>query len=191
MSEPAPNPLLQTNPEKIAELEQERRTRVAEFVRTHPDYYAAEFKKIGGSPKFTATFNLFAGLFGPVWFGARGLWKWALVFLIVETFAFVQMARGLFGDLSADARDRIASIEGTLELRRQQLQSAIDKGSDKVDVYKRTVASLEEAIGGYRLEAQQMEEQGDLDLPDGPGRAGPGKGGSIGYRQHGAGRAFF
>ncbi len=160
MNEPAPNPLLQTDPDKIAELEQERRARVAEFVRTNPDYYADEFKKIGGSPKFTATFNLFAGLFGPIWFGARGLWKWALAFLIVETFAFVQMSRGLFGDLSADALARISSIEGTLALRKQQLQSAIDKGSDKVDVYKRTVESLEQAIGGYRLEAQQMEEQG-------------------------------
>ena len=160
MNETAPNPLLQTDPNKIAELEEERRARVAEFVRTNPDYYAAEFKKIGDSPKFTKTFNVLAGLFGPVWFGARGLWKWALAFLIIETFAFVQMARGLFGDLSADARERIESIEGTLELRRQQLQSAIDKGSDKIDVYKRTVESLEEAIGGYRLEAQQMDEQG-------------------------------
>ncbi len=160
MNQTAPNPLLQTDPDKIASLEAERRERVAEFVRTHPDYYAAEFKKIGSSPKFIATFNMLAGLFGPIWFGARGLWKWALIFLIVETFAFVQMARGLFGDLAADAFERIASIEGTLALRKQQLQSAIEKGSDKVDVYKRTVASLEEAIGGYRLEAQQMEEQG-------------------------------
>ncbi len=160
MKQTAPNPLLQTDPDKIASLEAERRERVAEFVRTNPDYYATEFKKIGGSPKFIATFNMLAGLFGPIWFGARGLWKWALIFLIVETFAFVQMARGLFGDLAADAFERIASIEGTLALRKQQLQSAIEKGSDKVDVYKRTVASLEEAIGGYRLDAQQMEEQG-------------------------------
>ena len=55
MSEPAPNPLLQTDPDKIAELEAERREQVAEFVRTNPDYYAAQFKKIGGSPKFTTT----------------------------------------------------------------------------------------------------------------------------------------
>jgi glycine betaine/proline transport system permease protein len=84
-----------------------------------------------------------AGLFGPIWFGARGLWSWALPFLIVETLALVQMARGLFGDLAADAFARIASIEGTLELRRQQLAAAIESGSDKVDVYKRTVESLE------------------------------------------------
>ena len=45
----------------------------------------------------------------------------------------MQIARGLFGDLAADAMARIASIEGTLELRRKQLASAIETGSDKAD----------------------------------------------------------
>jgi hypothetical protein len=40
------------------------------------------------------------------------------------------------------------------------LQAAIEAQSDKVDVYKRTVQSLEDAIGGIRLEAQQLEDQG-------------------------------
>ena len=52
------------------------------------------------------------------------------------------------------------SIEGTLELRRQQLAAAIEAQSDKVDVYKRTVKSLEDSIGGIRLEAQELSEQG-------------------------------
>ena len=58
MNETAPNPLLQTDPTKIAELEEERRANVTEFVRTNPDYYADEFKKIGSSPKFTPTFPM-------------------------------------------------------------------------------------------------------------------------------------
>jgi len=68
--------------------------------------------------------------------------------------------RGLFGDLGADARNRIASIEGTLELRRKQLQAAIEGGSEKVDVYKRTVASLESSIGGIRQEAVDAAQMG-------------------------------
>ncbi|MEP1206813.1 MAG: ABC transporter permease subunit [Rhizobiaceae bacterium] len=56
--------------------------------------------------------------------------------------------------------DRIASIEGTLELRRKQLAVAIESDSDKVDVYRRTVESLENAIGGIRLEADQLQDQG-------------------------------
>ena len=141
-------------------LAEDRDAKIAEFVRTNPDYYIEQFNKIGNQSGFTPTFNFMAGLFGPIWFGARGLWNWGVAFLIVETIGFVQIALGLFGDLAAEARERIASIEGTLELRRQQLAAAVENQSDKVDVYKRTVQSLEDAIGGIRLEAQQLEEQG-------------------------------
>jgi glycine betaine/proline transport system permease protein len=150
MSDTVQNPLEATDTEAALAYAKERRDNIRRFVRTSPDYYIAQFDKIGESAKFTPTFNLMAGLFGPVWFGARGLWSWALPFLIIETLALVQMARGLFGDLAADAFARIASIEGTLELRRQQLAAAIESGSDKVDVYRRTVESLEAAIGGIR-----------------------------------------
>lgn len=142
------------------EMEAERRSRVGAFVRTNEAYYTGQFERIGGSAAFVPTFNLFAGLFGPIWFGARGLWNWAVGFLIIETLGYVQIVLGLFGDLSSEARERIASIENTLELRRQQLASAIESNSDKVDVYRRTVESLEDAIGGIRLEAQQLEESG-------------------------------
>ncbi len=160
MTDTAQNPLEATDTEAALAYAAERRDNIRSFVRTSPDYYISQFDKIGESARFRPTFNLFAGLFGPVWFGARGLWSWALPFLIIETLAFVQIARGLFGDLAADAFARIASIESTLELRRQQLASAIETGSDKVDVYRRTVESLEAAIGGIREEAVALSEQG-------------------------------
>lgn len=139
---------------------EERRESIRAFVGANSDYYVANFDRIGASSRFTATFNAMAGLFGPVWFGARGLWSWALPFLIVETLALVQIARGLFGDLAAQAMARIASIEGTLELRRRQLAAAIEGDSDKVEVYRRTVESLEANIGGIRAEAEAMAERG-------------------------------
>ncbi|MGA9436468.1 MAG: ABC transporter permease subunit, partial [Roseobacter sp.] len=133
---------------------------IRSFVRTSPDYYIQNFDKIGASSRFTPTFNLMAGLFGPIWFGARGLWSWALPFLILEALAFVQIARGLFGDLAADAMARIASIEGTLDLRRQQLAAAIENGSDRVNAFQRTVDSLEANIGGIRAEAEALAAEG-------------------------------
>ena len=160
MNKAMENPLEATDTDVARAYAKERRENIRTFVRTNPDYYIAQFDKIGASSRFTPTFNAMAGLFGPIWFGARGLWSWALPFLIVETLALVQIARGLFGDLAADARDRIASIEGTLELRRQQLASAIETGSDKIDVYQRTVDSLEAAIGGIRAEADALADQG-------------------------------
>ncbi|MEM7407606.1 MAG: ABC transporter permease subunit [Pseudomonadota bacterium] len=143
-----------------ADVAAERDRQTRDFVVTSPDYYVDAFRRIGADARFVWTFNLWAGLLGPVWYGTRSLWNWGFTFLIIETFAWVQIVRGLFGDLATEAWARIAQIEGTLELRRQQLASAIEKGSDKVDVYKRTVESLENAIGGIRLEAQQLEDSG-------------------------------
>ena len=138
----------------------ERYKQIKKFVRTNPGYYTAQFEKIGSEARFAWTFNFWACLFGPIWYSARGLWNWGLTFLIVETFAYVQIIRGFFGDLASGAWERIAQIEGTLDLRRQQLAAALESNSDKVDVYQRTVDSLEKAIGGIRLEATQLEESG-------------------------------
>jgi len=110
MSETVQNPLDQPQSDAALAFAAERREDIRTFVRTHPDYYIAQFDRIGENANFTPTANLMAGLFGPIWFGARGLWSWALPFLILETLAFVQIARGLFGDLAADAFVRIASI---------------------------------------------------------------------------------
>lgn len=160
MSDLGVNPLEDTESEAAQAYAEERRSNIRTFVRTNPDYYIRMFDKIGASASFTPTLNLFAGLFGPIWFGARGLWNWALPFLIIEAIAFVQIARGLFGDLAADAMARIASIEGTLDLRRRQLEAAIENGSDRVDAFRRTVESLEANIGGIRAEAEALAAEG-------------------------------
>ena len=160
MSEIAQNPLEATDTQAALAYAADRRKNVRVFVRTNGEYYIRQFDRIGASAKFTATFNPMAGLFGPIWFGARGLWSWALPFLVIGMLAIVQIARGMFGDLAADAFARIASIEGTLELRRQQLAAAIETGSVKIDVYRRTVDALEDAIGGIRDEAIVLSEQG-------------------------------
>ncbi|GFE65182.1 hypothetical protein KIN_22560 [Litoreibacter roseus] len=154
------NPLDDPNSDAAIAYAQERHDNIRTFVRTSPEYYIRNFDKIGASSRFTPTMNLMAGLFGPIWFGARGLWSWALPFLIIEALAFVQIARGLFGDLGADAMDRIASIEGTLELRRQQLAAAVETGSDRVDAFQRAVDGLEANIGGIRDEAAALAAQG-------------------------------
>ncbi|MFK7997262.1 MAG: ABC transporter permease [Granulosicoccus sp.] len=130
---------------------------IAEFVGRSAAYYQRQFLAIGSKAGFRFTFNLAAALLGPIWFGMRGLWNWGLPFVILETMAVVQLGRGLFGDLGADARQRIVEIEGTLKFRQEQLQSAIEKQSDKVEVFERTIASLETAIADIAREAAQAE----------------------------------
>ncbi len=160
MSELKSNPALDARNAAADALEADRRRHVETFVRTNPEYYTKQFDKIGRRVNFTPTFNAMAGLFGPIWYGARGLWSWALAFLVIEAIAFVQIARGLFGDLAADQMERIASIEGTLELRRKQLEAAIESGSDRVDAFQRAVDGLEASIDGFKEQAQVLAEQG-------------------------------
>jgi len=147
---------METEANNIADVQREQL--VPEFVESNPEYYQSQFKRIGSRARFSWTFNWVAALLGPVWYGMRGLWNWGLPFIILETFAIIQLARGLFGDLGADARARIAEVEGTLNFRYEQLQAAIDKGSDKVEVFQRAIDSLEAAIGDIRLEAVRAED---------------------------------
>ena len=130
---------------------------ISNFVITNPEYYIKEFKKIGSKPSYSFSFNLFASLLGPVWFGMRNIWNYALAFLIVETFAVVQIIRGLFGNITKDALEKIDKIQSTIDFRNKQLEAAIENNPDKVEVYKRAIKSLEEAMKEYVIDVQQIE----------------------------------
>ncbi len=138
----------------------ERWQLLAQFVTTNPAYYRHEFTRLGARTRFGWTFNLAAALLGPIWYGMRGLWNWGLPFVLMECFALVQIARGLWGDLGANARERIEQIAGTLEFRRGQLQAAIEKNADNIDVFQRNVESLQNAIAGFEDDIRRAEESG-------------------------------
>ena len=57
---------------------------ITDFVKSNPEYYIKEFQKIGSKPSFSFSFNLYAGILGPIWFGMRNIWNWAQfqIFLI-------------------------------------------------------------------------------------------------------------
>ena len=130
---------------------------ISNFVITNPEYYIKEFKKIGSKPSYSFSFNLFAFLLGPIWFGMRNVWNWALAFLIIETFSVVQIIRGFFGNITADAVKKIERVQSTIDFRNKQLEAAIENNPDKVEVYKRAIKSLEDAMQGYAQEVQQVE----------------------------------
>jgi glycine betaine/proline transport system permease protein len=122
---------------------------ITDFVKTNSNYYIKEFQKIGSKPSFSFSFNLYSAILGPVWFGMRNVWNWALAFLIIETFSVVQIIRGLFGNITADAVQKIEQVQSTIAFRNKQLEAAITNNPDKVDVYKRNIKSLEDAMQGY------------------------------------------
>ena len=122
--------------------------RIKDFVKTNPGYYIHEFERINNASKFIFSFNLSAFLFGSTWFGIRNIWNWSLAFLIIETFAIVQIVRGFFGNISIEAYKKIDQIQSTIDFRQ------------KVDMFKRTIKSLEDSIAGYLQEAQSIEASG-------------------------------
>ncbi len=136
--------------------EESRTELLVQFVASNPTYYRREFTKIGDTTSLVWSFNWSAAMLGPVWFGMRGLWKWGLPFVIAETLALVQVMRGLFGDLSAAARERISAIEGTLALRNRQHEAAED--GDKADTILNWIAVLQKEIDGIELEIKVAEE---------------------------------
>ena len=142
------------------EIEISNDEQIRNFVKTHPDYYIREFNKIGNSAKYVPSFNKNAFYLGSLWYSFRNIWNWALAFLIIETFAIVQIIRGFFGNISAEAYQKINQIKSTIEFRQKQLEAAIENNSDKVEMFERTIKSLENSIEGYVLEAQRVEASG-------------------------------
>ena len=80
---------------------------IAEFAGPNADYYAQAFHKIhdntGSLPK---VFNSAAAIFGPFWAASRGIWGMFWAFIILEIIAFVQIGRGTWGELGADALEQ-------------------------------------------------------------------------------------
>lgn len=141
-----------------AAVQENRADLLAQFAGTNAGYYQRVFAAIGARTGFVWSFNLAAFLLGPIWYGMRGLWKWGLPFVILETFALVQIMRGLFGDLSTDLAARIADIENTLGLRRRQLEAAVEKGSDKIDAIQNWITTLESEIASIQQQIAARQD---------------------------------
>ncbi|MEX3009555.1 ABC transporter permease [Hoeflea sp. TYP-13] len=133
---------------------------VTEFAGTNTDYYRKTFRYMMAAPGYRFTLNWVAGLLGPIWFGARGLWSWFLATLVLETFAYIQIGSGLFGDLGRESRERAESIAATLELRHQQIEAAERSGSSSIEALKRAASALETALGDAQAAAAAADATG-------------------------------
>lgn len=133
---------------------------VEQFVGNNPAYYRKTFAYMMQAPGYRFTLNIAAGLLGPIWFGARGLWSWFLSFLLLETFAYIQIGRGLIGDLGREARIRAEKIAETLELRRQQIEAAEASGSSSLESLQRAAEALEGAMANAQAAAVEAQATG-------------------------------
>jgi len=136
----------------------QRRALTARFVGSSADYYDRQFQLVGSKSGFTWTFNWVAAALGPVWYGLRGIWNWSLAFVILETFALVQIGRGIWGDLGAEARGRLSSVMTQIELRQAQLDAAVKAGGENVAVFSRNIDALKSILAGIERDIQSAED---------------------------------
>ena len=134
---------------------------IEEFVGRNASYYRRAFDAMLRAPGYQFSLNWAAGLLGPIWFGARGLWNWFLGMLVLETAAFIQIGMGVFGDLGAAERARAASIQATLDLRYQQIEAAENAGNTStVESLRRAAESLEGALVDAQAAATAADATG-------------------------------
>ncbi len=77
---------------------------ISEFAEKNGAYYGKVFQSIHQSKRtFPITFNAAAAILGPLWGAMRGLWGYFWGALILELIAWVQIGRGLWGNLGGEA----------------------------------------------------------------------------------------
>lgn len=102
---------------------------VSEFVRERDSYYTTQFRKIQDTTGFVFSWNTLAAVFGPLWGAFRGVWGFFWTFLILELFAFVQIGRGLWGELGADQLARYDKLIANIAKREQQARDLVAAGN--------------------------------------------------------------
>ncbi|NKB77565.1 MAG: ABC transporter permease subunit [Gammaproteobacteria bacterium] len=88
---------------------------VGDFVVENKEYYNKEFSHIQAATQFPWSWNKMAALAGPFWAAGRGIWGYFWTFMVLEILAFVQIGKGLWGELGADKLERAQRLTGKYE----------------------------------------------------------------------------
>ena len=144
MNEPSQSSTPSDSREDVSDL-------AREFVVKNGSYYVRQFGRLGDAKSFAWTFNWAAALLGPLWLGGRRLWGLFWVFLLAELMAFVQLGRGLWGDLGASHAAHALKLFENAELRLAQADQAAAEGAANAEglakAAKYTLLNAEKAQG--------------------------------------------
>ena len=135
---------------------------IESFVQYNADYYKKQFNKLDESTRFVSSFNFMAAIFGPMWWGARHLWSYFQVFLLLESIAVVQICRGVFADLGFEEFARSERLSKSSILRRQEANDAIANGADHAGSLMESAVALETASSKALAQAEEIAAQAPL-----------------------------
>ncbi|MGJ8605641.1 MAG: ABC transporter permease [Marivita sp.] len=131
---------------------------IKDFAGPNGSYYVGAFHTIHDTTGFIPkTFNVAAALLGPLWAAPRAIWGMFWTFLILEIIAWVQIGRGLWGNLGSDF---IARADQQRERMQERLDQAAAAAEDETRQRFETLAdNMQRAIDQNfeRAEAAQAE----------------------------------
>lgn len=128
---------------------------VVDFAQVNETYYTEQFAKIQGTNGFAWSWNTTAALIGPFWAAARGAWGFFWTFIVLELFAFVQIGRGLWGELGADQVTRYERLLVNIGKRETQAQEAIAAGDQEAaDSALKIAENLEKVAATAKQQAE-------------------------------------
>lgn len=113
---------------------------IGEFTKENTPYYTAAFTKIQDATSFAFTWNMAAAALGPIWAAFRGVWGFFWTFLVLELFAFVQIGRGLWGELGADQLARFEKLSENIAKREAQAKELLAAGDAAGAAAKQKIA---------------------------------------------------
>lgn len=106
-------------------------TSIAAFAGRNGRYYAQVFHKLHESTgRLPVSFNPAAGLLGPFWSSARGVWGMFWGFLFLEIIAWVQIGRGSWGNPGAEYLERAMAQSQRAQDFAERAAAARDAGKD-------------------------------------------------------------
>lgn len=128
---------------------------IGEFVGENETYYNQAFGKIQSATRFPWSWNAMAALVGPFWGAARGLWGYFWTFMVLELLAFVQLGKGLWGNLGAEKLARAERLGERYQQLMDKAEAAKLAGEDASGLIK-TAGNLKKAMGRVMDEAEAL-----------------------------------
>jgi glycine betaine/proline transport system permease protein len=133
---------------------------IARFAGINSAYYQHAFQRIGARRGYQPSFNLAAGLLGPIWLGGRRLWSAFWPLLIVDLLAFVLITFALAGGTSADQGARADRLEALAVTRLYEAKVANDTNpaSSIAKSLTRSATALQKAASDARTVAEEAKD---------------------------------
>jgi glycine betaine/proline transport system permease protein len=128
---------------------------IQKFSERNTDYYVKQFGRIHATGRRVWSFNWAGALLGPMWAATRGAWGYFWLFVVVELIVFVQLGRGLWGDLGADKFAEAAKLKEKSAEFLAQAETARQKGESTAVSSQESADNLARAAEAVLLEAEQ------------------------------------